>query len=412
MNFWVAGPASGKASKYMKQWTSGKIRPTIIALLLILGSTLGSVFIGEVGLQLLYRVQKGAWLWEDTAFRIGYTQPVEDRRQYSLRPLYRDEKAGLSINQLGFRETQPQEKTDNPIIVCIGDSVPFGAGVRDEETYPSYLSAALAEIGSSIGVLNAGVPSYNLRQSFDRLRKDVLTRYPPDRIVLVTVEAANDISLLSYYGSNWSSELTWAQVRWSGSWGLTLGFKRLALFHYLSPFINLSRFEKPNVSQQVASAPSYELKRKEMLENLRTVLRGELSFFKGISIPVILMPINPFYYQLSGQEKNVTLKNWKECKLFVADWDQLVKDYNDTLLKVSQEIPDAYFLDMRTVMDSQDRNALYLDYMHYTSEGNRLVAETLFAFLAKRRIFHRQVSFPLHMQGNFYGQGLSSRNGV
>src|SRR5262249_25311936 len=151
--------------------------------------------------------QKGEWLWENSAFRIGYTQPVEDRRQYTLRPRYEDAKIGLSIDADGFRKTVPDKTKDRLLIVCLGDSVPFGAGVRDEETYPSSLAAKLAASKADVGVLNAGVASYNLRQSFDRLRKDVFAHYPSNRILLVTVEAANDISLLTYYGSNWDPDL-------------------------------------------------------------------------------------------------------------------------------------------------------------------------------------------------------------
>ena len=63
---------------------------------------------GEGGLQVYYRLDKGNWLWANTAFRIGYTRPIEDRRQYGLRPLFKDEKAGVSIDQRGFRETLAQ----------------------------------------------------------------------------------------------------------------------------------------------------------------------------------------------------------------------------------------------------------------------------------------------------------------
>ena len=48
-----------------------------------------------------------------------------------------------------------------------------------------------------------------------------------------------------------------------------------------------------------------------------------------------------------------------------------------------REMPGVYFFDMRPVMDSQDRDMLYVDFIHHTPEGNRLVADTLFEFLMK-----------------------------
>lgn len=350
--------------------------------LLVIGSILVALIIGELGLQIFHRIHKGEWLWENTAFRIGYTQPVDDRRQYNLRPRYEDPKIGLSIDSEGFRRTVPNTANEKQIIVCLGDSVPFGAGVRDEETYSSYLAATLESYDVGVGVLNAGVASYNLRQSFDRLRKDVFVHHPPEHIHLITVDAANDISLFTYYGPAWTPELTWAEVRWSETWERR-SLKKLAVIHYLLRMLDVSRVIQPNSSSHKEVGTSYEHKRREMFEHIRKVLKLELASLEELSIPVILMPINPFYYQLAGQEKNDSLRNWKEWKRFVDDWDQLIREYNDMLLAVSKEAPDVYFFDMRPVMDSRDRQALYADFMHYTPEGNRLVANTLLEFLTK-----------------------------
>ena len=368
----------------MKQSTSSTTRSTILTLLLILGSTLGTVFIGEVGLQLFYRVQQGSWLWENSGFRIGYTQPVEDRRQYSLRPLYKDEKTGISIDQRGFRETLAQEGVGNKVIICLGDSVPFGAGVRDKETYAFYLAEKLRTNGWAVDVINAGIPSYNLRQSLDRLRKDVFALYPPEQIVLVTIEAANDISLLTYYGPEWNPDLTWAQVRWSHTWESTIGLQRFAVFHYLAPALSAIWKKRAAPSSKPVNSDNYQDKKHEMLAHVRSVLHEELAFLQKYSIPVVLMPINPFYYQLSGQEKNANLKNWMAMQVYVHDWDELIRQYNDSLASVAKESDNAFFLETRQSMDALDRNQLYIDYIHHSPEGNRLVADTLFSFVVTK----------------------------
>jgi hypothetical protein len=86
----------------------------------------------------------------------------------------------------------------------------FGWGVRDGETSPALLQQDLDNNGYHYFVLNAGVPSYNLRQSLDRWQLDVAPTYKCSVIVL---NAANDVSLIDYYGSHWSPDLTWASER-------------------------------------------------------------------------------------------------------------------------------------------------------------------------------------------------------
>ena len=98
------------------------------------------------------------------------------------------------------------------------------------------------------------------------------------------------------------------------------------------------------------------------------------------------MPINPFYYQLSGQAKNADLKNWMAMQVYVHDWDELIRQYNDSLASVAKESDNAFFLETRQSMDALDRNQLYIDYIHHSQEGNRLLANILFDFATKHQL--------------------------
>ncbi len=68
------------------------------------------------------------------------------------------------INEHGMRG--PAVKREKPPdclrIVCLGDSITFGEGVRYEDAYPARLEALLSEAGAerSVQVLNAGVQAY------------------------------------------------------------------------------------------------------------------------------------------------------------------------------------------------------------------------------------------------------------
>src|SRR4029453_8357189 len=112
-------------------------------------------------LHVYFRLQYGAWLWQNTAFRIGYTRPVADRRQYALQPNYTDPVNGITINAWGFRGTLLPDELPS-LVVALGDSVPFGAGVRDDETYPAILDTLVEPAFSGTRGLNAGVPPYTI----------------------------------------------------------------------------------------------------------------------------------------------------------------------------------------------------------------------------------------------------------
>jgi hypothetical protein len=354
-------------------------------LILLLGSTLVCLALLEGSLQVAYRMSSGTWLWKNTPFRIGYTKPIPDRREYALRESYQDAAAGLSIDAIGFRVTRPVPLPHQPLIICSGDSVPFGAGVPDEETYSSHLARILSARGVDVGVINAGVPSYNLRQSWDRVHLDVLPKYQSRPILVVTLEAANDISLLTYYGDDWSADKTWSKVRWAGTWAGPR-FQRLAIVHYGAR--SLAAFRPPRSAHAEARTPGSlsASKTDAMLEHARQVLLAELTFFEGHSMAVVLLPIDPFYYQLKNQNQNQRLEGWQQYNQYVTEWDALIRRYNDVLREVSREFPNTYFFDSRVVMDAHDRNVLYLDYLHRSPIGNKILASALAEFLMERKL--------------------------
>src|SRR5436190_19853331 len=92
---------------------------------LVLGSTILSVVLLEIALQLAFLWRSGSWLVAGTAFQIGYTVSVPDRRGYSLRSNVdiRERKVRLTTNADGFRNPAPAERS-GPVVVVIGDSVP------------------------------------------------------------------------------------------------------------------------------------------------------------------------------------------------------------------------------------------------------------------------------------------------
>jgi len=82
----------------------------------------------------------------------------------------------VTINQLGVRGPEVEEGkiTGRKRIVCFGDSITFGYGVDDDDSYPRRLSHALGA-----EVINAGVTGYSSFQALGLARR-LLPRLAPD----------------------------------------------------------------------------------------------------------------------------------------------------------------------------------------------------------------------------------------
>lgn len=375
-------------------------------LITVLATSLIMLILMEITLQVVIRFRDGKWLFrQPVGSRVPSVQIVKDRRVFSLKPGFISKNRAVAIDKLGFRKGPYPIDSKNPIIVCAGDSLPFGEGVINTQTYPYHLAKLCKEKGLPLNVLNTGVPSYNLRQSFDRLRFDVYPHYDISRIPVITLQVANDVFLLSFYREKWFPEMTWAERRFLDRTSI---WEKIATIHYgkmaLKKILKGNKTaQKQRIKKRSMAKGNYDNdsdKRKkydkydgtEMLEHVRKILLEELSLYGDQSINVVLMPIDPFYYQLSNLEKNVTLRKWKKLKFVVEAINELVLQYNHLLRKISQRFDNVYFFDTRPIMDAHNREAMYADHVHFSGKGNKIVAENLLLFLAKHKLIPPAVS--------------------
>jgi hypothetical protein len=101
----------------------------------------------------------------------------------------------VRINSHGMRDKEISQSTDPGTfrILFLGDSVPFGIGVEEEDSLPSQLERianANAVTGEEYEVLNMGVPSYNTEQELIQL-KTIGLDLKPDLVLLLF--SRNDI---------------------------------------------------------------------------------------------------------------------------------------------------------------------------------------------------------------------------
>ena len=316
--------------------------------------------------------QRGYWLFSGRdGLRVPYAKPVADRRQYALRE---NAVSGLyAINGEGFRGPNFRADDNRPVLCVLGDSAPFGIGVADDQTFPAHLQQILDQRGFRYRVLNAGVPSYNLRQSVDRWEFDVRPRYSCAAIVL---NAANDVSLIDHYREKWTPDVTWADVRF----GID-GPERSAVLHFAkAAIVAFSARAAPNGAYPVHA-----------LETLRATFSAALDRIAASGIPVLLLPVNPCYYgdqPIRDPANSEPCKNYRDYVQTGEDWDDLIRRVNALLRRTAEEKKVGY-LDAVALLDRAGRTGKFVDFIHFSDAGNREIAVAIADALEQGRLIAR-----------------------
>jgi len=110
---------------------------------------------------------------------------------YSLRPgaastwKFKQFDQVVQINSLGLRDREVGPKVAGELrVLVLGDSMTFGHGVRDEETWPNQLEKILSgNSGKKVDVINAAVKGYGTDHQYKFFR-DRLVSLKPDILVL------------------------------------------------------------------------------------------------------------------------------------------------------------------------------------------------------------------------------------
>ena len=227
-----------------------------------------------------------------------------------------------------------------------------------------------------MSVINAGVPSYNLRQSYDRLVLDVLNQveYPT---IVATFQAANDVFLLTQYRDSWTPEVTWADIRFEQGWNRPTAF---ATVHYLKKVKQALQGRDSQNGKDDWWPPS------NMLANVQRTLSEIGQTCSSRSIVAVMLPIDPFYYQTAAVDLNPSLSNWRRWKPYVELWDTTIRDFNSLLREAADSSSCIHFLDTRMILDQANRENLYVDFIHLSPQGNKIVAEALLSYLQEHQL--------------------------
>ncbi len=130
--------------------------------------------------------------------REGTMTPYDDAYMWRLKPHVDIEYSGITTNSLGLRSPEVTPKAGRIRVLCIGDSTTFGDDVRDAESWPWQLQAMLDERAPGrFDVVNAGVPGWSSVQGLWYLEQEGLDLAPD--IVIVTF-GHNDFSYIEKTG--------------------------------------------------------------------------------------------------------------------------------------------------------------------------------------------------------------------
>ena len=182
--------------------------------------------------------------------RLGYRHP--ESAEYMLgEKRVRINSHGLRDDEVPYAKTEGQKR-----ILVLGDSVTFGWGVSQGESFSDRLEVLLREQtgGRDWQVINAGVNGYNTRQEADFLRIEGM-RYSPDYLVLVYV--SNDVEPV--FDPNVT---TWRRhPEWPAS--LPEGLNRLRQQSYLFQLTKLfTRMQQMDEARSMAEAGNQTASRK------------------------------------------------------------------------------------------------------------------------------------------------------
>lgn len=135
----------------------------------------------ELACQAFYAFYVGKKLAAQQQDPLHYYQASEDPvLVYELKPGYSIQKDGrrIHINANGIRDDEDQAHAPRRIAI-LGDSVPFGTGLSQEQTLPAALQRLA---GDSVKVLNFGTPGYGLEE-ISRFLEIHWPQYQPREVV-------------------------------------------------------------------------------------------------------------------------------------------------------------------------------------------------------------------------------------
>ena len=257
-------------------------------------------------------------------------------------PGFRGEFLGetVTINSMGLRGaevTVPKPKARRRIL-CFGDSITFGYGVSDYETYAFHLGQALKS--AHIEVVNAGVTGYSSYQVLHLLRR-----------IGWTLEG--DVALF-LIGWNDAVQRPVDDKAYARRIKLAMAVEPLSDYWYLYRLIKSFRLRSFENEWEEAESLRPRATTSEYRENMETIVTACRSW-----------DIVPVFIEMPRRKQ-------EDEALFQFAYADIL---TDVAVRMNVPIMDSGDLGLKTTMPSNDR--YFIDTLHFSPEGHAYLAERL-----------------------------------
>lgn len=267
------------------------------------------------------------------------------------------------INRLGLRgpDRSPQPPAGVRRIMAVGDSSVFGFGVADEEVFTAVLDE---QLGESVQVINSAVPGYSTYQIINLLEIRALA-LQPDVLIVGALWSDNnfdsfvDREVLSAYhtfGSTWSRRI-----------------RRVALHSTLFRILDYRLRVERKLPQ--ARKVGWMVGRGEPIGPRRVALNDYARNLETITQIAHERDCEVMFLILSNEE------DLEPSGEGPAAWDPYRRAMRDTARRHGAPVVDVPALFRESGLTNED---LFLDEMHPTATGHRIIAEAVYAVLEER----------------------------
>ena len=331
------------------------------------------VFISvEVTAQILYRIRYGQFVWQEVTKRFtvkSFTRLATDSRHVTIIPNFSDPKYfgfGISTDAYGFRRGAQTTKPDCPNVVFIGDSVPFGWGVPDQDSIPSKLFELLRNANDPRCVVNAAIPSYSLFQAVARFEYEIMGKFKIDSVYL---QIYDPVRQFVRFGAKWRPDMDFttepagALIKQKPEYIASIAVARNALVQF-GVLARYNYYYENFNSADKHSLDGYRLEIRRKLEHLHDLtVQADV---KQLIVAPVTVPSGA-YQQLREEDR-------------IA-----IEAINDQLRQFAKRHEDTTFLDTIGLLKSYPDVDMFLDECcHMTERGNDLVAGELTKILIRK----------------------------
>lgn len=265
-----------------------------------------------------------------------------------------------SVNSEGFRGPEfPNDLNEKFIILTLGESTTFGWEVKDNETYPFYLSDFLNP--KKTYVVNGGTPSYSSSQVLAYL-KEIISNADLDLDFVLINILWNDI----WYSTvkNWHSNILIYQ-------------KPPGWIDFLTKNSRLVRILVMGTNKNRLTDIFNEKALKQYIKNLNEML--DICRKNNISVALVQPPFDADHMPEMGLNE-FHIRYTK--KFLIATG----KRYTDEMLKLAENRR-VHVVEHRLDLSFLNQEALFLDSLHPTPKGNAMIAEDIYNQLKNNILF-------------------------